>query len=225
MTRMSRILLLAAACAALGACASTPDQLGQVEAPRTPTEQWRAALDARPEEVLLAVRPGGLSATQGEALAVFVDRWREGGEGTITIQAPVAGADPRTAFETSQSARDFLIGQGVAPDQVRVVDYHPDAPGAAPLKIGYLKHTVVIPECGREWTNIAHSMTNQPQPNFGCAVTANMAAQIANPADLAGPRAMTPSDATRRAIVLDKYRQGQATSTAADEQAKAGVAK
>jgi pilus assembly protein CpaD len=51
-------------------------------------------------------------------------------------------------------------------------------------------------------------------------VTANMAVQIANPADLAHPRASTPIDMQRREVMLDKYRKGQVTSSDKDDQAK-----
>ena len=49
---------------------------------------------------------------------------------------------------------------------------------------------------------------NEGYPEFGCAVTANIAAQIADPADLLAPRASDAPDAQRRQVVLDKYRQG-----------------
>lgn len=224
MNRMSRLLAVSAFAALLAGCASTADRVGQMDAPITPTEQWRAELVRNPEEIQLAAHAGGLSPNQAEALAAFVETWRQADAGTITIQAPVDGAEGTGGYRASESARRFLIGQGVPADQVRVVGYRPEGEGRAPLKIGYVRHSVVLPECGREWTNISHSITNRPQANFGCAVTANMAAQIANPADLAGPRADTSIDAGRRQMVMEKYRAGVTTSTPADEQAKIGFA-
>ena len=44
----------------------------------------------------------------------------------------------------------------------------------------------------------------------------NLAAQIANPADLLGPRTMEPADAERRSVVFDKYRQGRTTRAEKD---------
>ena len=67
-------------------------------------------------------------------------------------------------------------------------------------------------------------MTNDVQKNFGCATTANMAAQVANPADLMGASDTAPIDAGRRMDVLSKYRQGKVTSSEKDEQAKGSVA-
>ena len=43
-------------------------------------------------------------------------------------------------------------------------------------------------ECGHWPTNLADDPRNLPYPNLGCAQQHNLAAQIANPADLLGPR-------------------------------------
>ena len=50
-----------------------------------------------------------------------------------------------------------------------------------------------------------------------------MAAQVANPADLVRPADLAPADAQRRVYALDKYRKGEVTSSAADDQAKGVV--
>ena len=46
---------------------------------------------------------------------------------------------------------------------------------------------------------------------------------IANPRDLLSPAPMDPSDATRRDNVLGKYRRGEVTSSAKDEQATGNI--
>jgi pilus assembly protein CpaD len=56
-------------------------------------------------------------------------------------------------------------------------------------------------------------------------VTANIAAQVANPEDLLGPRPETPIDSGRRATVLDKYRKGEVTASAKDEQSNGIISK
>ena len=81
----------------------------------------------------------------------------------------------------------------------------------APIRLSYLRYVAEGPECGRWTTNLAEDYRNLPYPNFGCAQQRNLAAQIANPADLLGPRTMEPADQERRAVVFDKYRQGKPT--------------
>jgi pilus assembly protein CpaD len=215
---MFRPLVTAAALVGLSACATEiPDRIADA---RTPTEHFQAKVTAADQEIRLAVHAQGLSPNQAEALAAFAEDWREAEGGTITLSAPSGGADSRAAFRTVEGARSALIEQGVAADHIAVVSYDAKGDAAAPLRVAYLRYQAQVPACGRTWTNLARSATNDVQPNFGCAVTANMAAQIANPADLAHPRATTAMDAQRREVMLDKYRKGQVTSSDKDEQAK-----
>ena len=51
--------------------------------------------------------------------------------------------------------------------------------------------------------------SNKPSYNHGCATQSNLAAMVANPNDLLGPRAEGPPDAARRASVLATYRKGE----------------
>jgi pilus assembly protein CpaD len=46
---------------------------------------------------------------------------------------------------------------------------------------------------------------NKHYADFGCSYQNNLAAQVANPADLLGPRKQTPVDAEERSNVIDKY--------------------
>ena len=185
---MLRPLLLPVACGlALSACATKiPDRISDA---KTPTEHFQAKVTSGDQEIRLAVHAQGLSANQAEALAAFATDWRDAEGGTITLSAPSGGAESRAAFRTLEAARGLLIGRGVPADHISVVNYDAKGDPAAPLRVAYLRYQAQVPACGQTWTNIAHSASNEVQPNFGCAVTANMAAQIADPADLAHPRA------------------------------------
>ncbi len=63
----------------------------------------------------------------------------------------------------------------------------------------------------RDWsTNLATDRQNMPHPNLGCATQKNLAAMIANPADLLGPRSETqPVLGERRDVTWDKYLKGE----------------
>lgn len=218
-----RLLVLAAALA-LGACASkVPPPVGKVDAPRTPTELWRAEVKTQPQEIRLAVHGDGLSAGQTDALATFAEGWRAEG-GPIVLRAPVGGPEAAAVARSTEHVRGYLLAQGVSNADVSVMGYDARGDRAAPLMLTRQQYSVTVPTCGREWTNIAHSRDNEVQANFGCATTANMAAQMANPADLLHPATSTPPDAQRRDVVLEKYRKGEITATAKDEQASGAVA-
>ena len=52
---------------------------------------------------------------------------------------------------------------------------------------------------------------NLDYPNFGCATQQNLAAMVANPADLLGPRSQTPRIGDRRDEHWSKYVKGEST--------------
>jgi pilus assembly protein CpaD len=67
-------------------------------------------------------------------------------------------------------------------------------------------------------------MPDNPSPvNFGCATQNNLAAMVADPADLVMPRTMTASDAQRRGTVFEKYRKGEITATTRDQHDSAAL--
>ena len=218
-----RLSVLVAAAAALSACASTsrpPPELTRAQAARTPTELWTPDVQPQTAEIRLAVHAQGLSPNQQDALARFAGDWRLGGRGPITLRAPVGGPDAAMVSQATEGARARLASYGA---EVRVQGYEAGGDARAPLIVGRESYAVSIPICGRQWDNISRSATNEVQSQFGCSVTANMAAQIANPADLLGPAAIDPADAQRRDVTLGKYRKGEVTSSASDSQAKGTV--
>lgn len=213
----TRLLPLLLAAATLQACATAdgPKKVAAAD-PLTPTEQFPIEVRQNPDEVRLALHDHGLSPGQEAALSALVDRWRDTGGGDVTIQAP-RGAGPGYA----QAALHVLAGLGVPVERVRLVDYQPADAKPAPLIVGFTSFQAVGPTCGQHWDNLTSTGSNKPYANFGCAQTANIAAMVANPRDLVTPRDMTAPDATRRSVVLDKYRKGDTTSTTKDEQANA----
>lgn len=218
-----RLSVLVFAAAALSACASTPwspPEPTRAEAARTPTELWTAEVKPQAAEIYLAVHAQGLSPTQQDALAGFAGEWRLGGRGPITLRAPVGGPDAAMVSRATEGARATLASYGA---EVRVQGYEAGGDVRAPLIVGRESYAVSIPTCGQQWDNISRSATNQVQSQFGCSVTANMAAQVANPADLLGPSAIDPVDAQRRDVMLGKYRRGEVTASASDSQARGAV--
>jgi len=207
---------------ALGACASEPLARASAPGPITATERYAIEVQPAPLELKLAAHADGLSPAQVSALRDFLARWNENDRAAITIKAP-HGPNPAAVYRTATSARDFLISQGAPSDEVRIVGYDGGADPQAPVVIGFLRYEAKGPVCGQDWSQLANSFENEQYTQFGCSVTANIAAQIADPADLLHPRDQTPPDATRRQVVLDKYRQGTTTATAKDSQANGAV--
>ena len=213
MTGSWRLLPLAAV-AALAACAS-PDGATKPapQAALTASEQYPLQATARPEEIRLAPHAEGLSPAQMAALAEVAARWLQTGGGEVLIREPTKGADARAVVQTGLAAGARLIALGVPAAQLRRVGYDPQGQAPATVNVSFTTYEAQVPRCGRDWENLSTNAQNRPMQNFGCAVSANMAAQIADPADIAGPRAEDPADATRRATVIGKYQQGQPTGS------------
>lgn len=222
---LTRVLLVAAAFSlaalCLAACANDPHRPGPARAAAAvnPLELYPLKADATTDKIALAVHGAGLSPAQAEAVKALAARRVQTAGGVVVIALPHGAADAAAAGRAADSVQGLLNVQG-AP--ARRSTYESDDP-AAPLLVSFDYDKPEIATCGKDWDDLTKTGDNQVYGNFGCAVTANMAAQIANPADLVHPRAEDAPDAERRMTVLDKYRAGKVT--AADEpQGKGGAA-
>ena len=214
----------AAALAAMGlsACATAEHGSERPSASLTPTEQYSVQVKESPDQVALTAHPDGLSLTQRTALVSLVSRWRGSpGAGDFAVQTPAGDRD--VAARVGGDVVAALHAMGVPADRIRSGDYA--GPAGAPVLASYSRLEAEGPDCRGGWDNLTSTKSNKPSSHFGCAITANFAAQIADPRDLLGPAPTGPSDAGRRGIVLGKYRNGDVTSTPRDEQAAGAVSK
>jgi pilus assembly protein CpaD len=221
---MIRHLLVFSLAASVAACASTKgDQIGKNDTPVSPTTQFVATVTHSPDEILLAPHASGLSPAQASAVSELADRWRDSGGGPVTIQAPAGGG--ADAYRGATAVQADLMRLGLPEDQIRMVSYqaNPSPSGISPIVVGFTHYEAHGPECGRNIKDYSKTFANAPNNNFGCAITANFAAMVANPADLANPRPMDPADANRRETIVGHYRKGEIMSSAKDPQANGAV--
>lgn len=201
-------LIAAAVSALLAGCVGGPAG-GEGPAPLTPTSRFSLQVEPGVDRIALAVREDGVSPNQMGALAELARRYGLEGQGVLRVEAP-AGNDV-VANDFAYRVKGALEHVGAPGHLIQVVAYAaPDV--RAPVLVGFETLRAVVPQCGTQWNNLARTNRNETSANFGCAVNANLAAQIANPRDIVTPRGMTPSDAGRRAVVFDNYRKGEATA-------------
>ena len=211
MTPMSRpvLVLILGSALGLGACASGgPASLGG-PAPLTPTSRYSLQAEAGLDRIALAVHQTGLSANQQNALGDLVRRFALSGSRDVVVEAPSGG--DQGAASVAWSVREALVQYGVPAERVRVITYQAPNP-RAPVLAGFEIVTAVVPQCGRAWGSLTRTGDNQSASNFGCAVTANLAAQVTNPRDLNSPREMTVADPARRSVVFENYVAGKPTA-------------
>lgn len=193
----------------LAACASDPKSPA-VHAVN-PGALYVLKADATTDKIAMALHADGLSPAQTAALKELIERRAKVDGGVVTVSLPHGAADAAIAGRTADLVLALLNVQG-APT-VRAT-YESDDP-KAPMLVSFTYDKPEIPACGKHWDDLTHTRDNRVQSNFGCAVTANMAAQIANPTDLRHPRGEGPPDVERRMTVLGKYEAGKVTT--ADE--------
>ena len=173
-----------------------------------------------PERLALSVHSGGLSSKQDAALTAFAQAWHESGADAIVIETPANSVEEGDARAAAANVAAALQRMGVPYERVRRADYDAGGEPRAPVVARYTRLQAVGPDCAGHWSNLSSTYANGVTSHFGCATTANFAAMIADPRDLARVAPNEPADGVRRGVVLDKYRQGQITSSPKDDQAR-----
>ena len=205
----------------LGACTTPASGLKKTETPPVnPVELYKMQAEKAPDEIRLGQHPDGLSDHQRAALADYARGYIEAGGEQVVIRTPADGGE--AAAHMARTAKATLEAAGLSEREIALDVYAADKPGA-PIRLVYERWRAKPVVCGQNWNLLTNTRDNQTQSNFGCAVTANMAAQIADPRDINGPRTMDAADATRRATVLDKYRKGELTASATDDKMRGNV--
>ena len=163
---------------------------------------------------------GGLSPSQRTDVAGLARSWVEEGTGMIAVDVPISTSNARAAESAYREARTVLEAGGVPANAITQHRYTPDDPRTlATIRFTYPRMTAVAGPCGVWPADVGPSITNpsfhenRSYSNFGCAYQHNMAAMIANPADLVQPRPETPVYTARRTESFEKYRKGTDTAT------------
>jgi pilus assembly protein CpaD len=167
----------------------------------------------------------GLSAGQAAQVADFLARYRriDSGNSKLVIAVPSGSPNETAAMRAAANLREMIREFGFSESTVAMQPYGGGRDSSAPIRLAYLRYVAEAPECGHWPTNLAEEPRGLPYPNFGCAQQHNLAAQIANPSDLLGPRTMAPADAERRSVVMERYRQGKTTGAEKSAEEKSQV--
>ena len=138
------------------------------------------------------------------------------------IKSPADPGQAELAKSMAYAVQSQLQAMGVPAERIQLAAYQAgDAPG--PILASFQRLEARVTDCSGGWDNLTSTMNNEPYKHFGCALSANMAAQIADPRDLISPSGLTPADNMRREVVLGKYREGKITASDKDAQASGAV--
>lgn len=157
---------------------------------------------------------GRLTGIQRADTESFVRAFRSDGSGPFVISVPAGGANELSAMQIARQVRDVASAAGVPAGSITMRPYSPQGNVQyPPLILSYGRLRAGVPHACGTVKNLDMGHENLPYENHGCASQSNLAAMLANPNDINTPRPLDTSDASRRYTVIDKYRQGQVTSS------------
>lgn len=189
-----------------GSCAATNDgssitEDGAVNHP--------IAVEPNYRELKLQFAGGAEGMTPDDAARFdnFLDDYRAHGNGSLGISVP--NGPPSRAAITFFAER--AAASGISRDRI-LVSTHDVQNGDFRVDVSYIAYTARTDACGDWSENLSFTADNLTPKNFGCAVQHNVAAMVADPRDLLGPRRFEPADANRAATVIGNYEQGTPTA-------------
>ena len=218
---LARMLAFVSLAALLAGCKTT----SQVELVQNIPDDYRQRHPIAVREkvqsmtVFIGDARGTLTPTQRAEAAALASSWRQEATGGIVIEMPVGSPNERAAASASREIRSILSSAGVPARAIEIRPYPAQDPvRLGTIRVNYPRMAAETGPCGLWPHDIGPTYdpiywANKPAWNHGCANQRNLAAQVAEPADLVQPRSETPVLAARRNTVTDKYRKGEPTAT------------
>jgi pilus assembly protein CpaD len=194
------IQLSALSVAALWMTACSPDDAlldDAVHKPVNASDYYPITLVKGPQTLDVASSQGTLQPTQINAVSAFVHQALQAGVTPMTVSRPSGGGNSaRVASEIAS----LMVGQGVRRENVRFVTY----PGSAnaPVHISYISSYAKTKKCGNWSEDLTETANNTGYKNLGCAVQANIAAEIAYPETVVVPAAEDMPDAPTQVLAV-----------------------
>lgn len=153
-----------------------------------------------------------MTAMQRTALEGFLAQYDHDAQPTVTIIVPSGSANEIAASNISHDMMAVLRRNGVPAHRIATAAYRAEAAETnAPIRVTFNAMQAYTQPCGRWPKDIGDTTDNKHYANFGCSYQNNLAAQMANPADLLGPRRQSEIDAENRGVAIGNYKRKETT--------------
>ena len=164
-------------------------------------------------EVKLNTLDQHLRLEEKSKISAFIADYQHHGHGPLIMSLPKNHANEELAVKAVAEAREIAWSAGVSYDNIRGSAYDANGSAEAPVVLAFRAYDAIAPNCPQKSSlDFADVASNNDMPTLGCSVRTNMAAMIADPADLLGERPLDGGDLARRTAQLELYRQGQPTT-------------
>lgn len=216
MTKLTFLAGFGFSAALLSGCQSGPNKAVPIESfSGTVLDQNEIGVKRVTEilEVNLNPLDDQLRLSEIERIKSFLSAYNSNGHGSLVMALPKNAPNPHLAIQAVAEARDIAWEAGIEYQQISGSAYDARGRARAPLILAYTAYKAQKPKCtSLAEIDIANAVSNSDLPSLGCAVRTNMAAIIADPADLYGTRELEPGDQIRRQFQIEAFRSGQPTA-------------
>lgn len=149
----------------------------------------------------------GMTGYQRDTLLGFLDGYDRSAAPALTIAIPLGSANEAAALVAGRDFARVAAASGLNRKRIVMTSYQSaSAEASAPVRVSFVAVRAQTDKCGRWPEDLLQTSDNRHYADFGCSYQNNLAAQMANPSDLLGPRKMTDIDAENRGKVIDVYR-------------------
>jgi len=221
------MLALGAGLFTLGACASSlPSPVASEILSGTALSRNEVGVTKRTEFLEVAIHPelSELPDAERARIRAFVSTYAQRGHGPLVMSMPAASANPQLAVTAVAEARAIAWERGIEYDEISGTSHGAGEVYSQPMILAFQVYQAVAPECQQKSElDFADASSNNPLPTLGCSVRTNLAAMIADPADLLGSRALEPADMDRRTVILEKFRAGESTAAERSDEESGAV--
>ena len=170
---------------------------------------------AEREEILdlpVGASDRGITRPQRASLEGFLADYDRSAAPVLKIMAPAGSSNDIAAADAAHDFAAVARKNGVPASRIMIMSYQASAAEvSAPIRVSYTAMRAQTGKCGRWPADMLETTENKHYANFGCSYQNNIAAQIANPGDLLGPRKQTEIDAANRSVVIGDYQAGDSS--------------
>lgn len=160
-------------------------------------------------DIPVGIGQSGMTNAQRISLEGFLAAYDRSAAPVVTIIVPSGSANEVVARYVAGELAHVIVKNGIPDYRIATAAYVAEPASAAPIRVTYTAMKASTGKCGRWPADLMENSENRHYANFGCSYQNNLAAQIANPADLLGPRKQTTIDAEQRSKVIDRYRDSR----------------
>jgi pilus assembly protein CpaD len=160
-------------------------------------------------DVPVASSERSLSVAQRSVVQGFAAQYTNNGSGVVQVAMPSNGPNAAAAKRVLPEIITALRKGGIPQGQIVPTSYDAANATGSPVRVSYNAITASTDQCGKWPDDITNNSENKHYADFGCSYQNNFAAQLANPADLLGPRAQGEVDATKRLKVVKDYQTAE----------------